>query len=341
MVLLAKFDGPPGAGGEFVSFRRFGVAVNESFCVARDSRTVWPEVRTMNGSSNYQNWSRARSGTLAGLVVLATFSAVAGKKSKFPVEVAPEVLQVGELPKHVITESSGLVVSHQYPGIVWTHNDGTDRRLFAINRHGDQLATFELHTVLVWDWEDLAIDRSNHLFVADIGNNLHIRPHLFVHEIDEPDPARGSGVVKPLRSWQLEFPKRSFDAEGLVIWKDYGYVIEKIGKRKKAPLYRWPLNGDRIATLQEIGKLEVKSRVTGADLSPDGTRLALTSDDGVYLIQFSGGMEHSVKPKPFRVPFKIGQIEGCSFGHDGLLVSSEKREIFLFKSAPFVLPDWK
>lgn len=300
-----------------------------------------PVVNTVKQFLNRLTGKRARANTLAALLMLATFCAGAGKKPKFPREVAPNVFQVGELPKHVITESSGLVVSRRYPGVLWTHNDGPDRRLFAINREGDQLATFELHKVLVLDWEDLAIDGSNHLYAADTGNNLHIRPHLFVHEIDEPDPARGSGVVTPLRSWQLEFPKSSFDAEGLVIWKDYGYVIQKIGNGKKAPLYRWPLNGDAIATLQEIGKLEVRSRVTGADLSPDGTRLALTAVDGVYLIQFGGGMEQSVKPDPFRVPFKIGQIEGCSFDRDGLLVSSETREIFLFKAPPFVLPPSK
>lgn len=290
-------------------------------------------------------WSERTTGRrlmiLCSAVVLWCSHGSTKADEKLPREIRPDILQVGEMPKHIITESSGLVVSRQHPGVLWTHNDGRDRRLFAIDRKGNLLMHFEVQTVLIWDWEDLAIDPSHHLYVADIGNNLEIRPDLYVHEIDEPDPKQPGGAIKPIRSWRLIFPKKSFDAEGLVIWNGFGYLIEKNGKDHKAPLYRWPLEGSPTTQLQEIGKLEVKSRVTGADLSPDGTRLALTADDGVYLIEFTGGMEHSVKPKPFHVPFRIGQIEGCSFDHDGLLVSSEKREIFLFKEKPFVLPNWK
>ena len=271
------------------------------------------------------------------LLLLSPLAASAQPKGKLPREVAPQVTQLAELPKYDFKECSGLVVSRQHPGVLWTHNDGQDRRLFAINRQGKKLGEFEVQGVFIWDWEDLAVDETNRLYVADIGNNLQIRPSLSVHRVAEPDPVTSGKPLAVERSWQLRFPEQGFDAEGLFIWKADGYLVEKAGKDKKAGLYRWSLDAGPAVTLEDIGKLEVKSPVTAADLSPDGTQLGLTTDDGVYAIQFKGGLEQAVKGKPFRVPFKLGQIEGCSFDRDGLLVISEGRELFLFKAKPFQL----
>lgn len=269
------------------------------------------------------------------LILLAPFAAAAQPKEEpLPREVAPQVTQLARLPKDDFRECSGLVVSRQFPGLLWTHNDGQDRRLFAINRDGKKLAEFEVHGVFIWDWEDLALDATNRLYVADIGNNLELRSTLTVHRIPEPNPQSTHRPLALERSWILRFPDRSFDSEALFVWQDHGYLIAKSGKGKKAGLYRWPLAAGPIVTLEQIGKLEIKSPVTAADLSPDGTRLGLTTDDGVYAIRFAG-LENAIDQKPFKVPFTLGQIEGCSFDRDGLLVISEGRELFLFKAEPF------
>ena len=222
------------------------------------------------------------------LLLLSPLAASAQPKGKLPREVAPQVTQLAELPKYDFKECSGLVVSRQHPGVLWTHNDGQDRRLFAINRQGKKLGEFEVQGVFIWDWEDLAVDETNRLYVADIGNNLQIRPSLSVHRVAEPDPVTSGKPLAVERSWQLRFPEQGFDAEGLFIWKADGYLVEKAGKDKKAGLYRWSLDAGPAVTLEDIGKLEVKSPVTAADLSPDGTQLGLTTDDGVYAIQFKG-----------------------------------------------------
>jgi hypothetical protein len=280
-------------------------------------------------------WPRSFAWLFAGMAFSGVGVAQTG--DKFPREVAPEVVQLAELPKKGLPESSGLVVSRQFPGVLWTHNDGKDRRLFAINRSAELLAEFEVRGVFIWDWEDLALDDANRLYVADTGNNALIRPTLSVHRVREPDPAQSGAGLTVERSWVLRFPGKGFDAEALVIWQNHGYLIEKPSSRKKAGLYRWSLDTGPMVTLERLGNLEVKSRVTGADLSPDGNRLALVSVDGAWLIECVGGPTQALKQKPFHVPFKLGQIEGCAFDHDGLLASSEKRELFLFQAAPFVL----
>lgn len=272
------------------------------------------------------------------LILLAPLTAPAQKKNEaLPREVATEVTQLALLPKDDFKECSGLVVSRQHPGVLWTHNDGQDRRLFAINRQGQKLGEFEVQGVFIWDWEDLAIDATNRLYVADTGNNLEARPSLSVHRIAEPDPQSTNRVLAVERTWVLKFPGKSFDSEGLVIWQDHGYLVEKSRKDKKAGIFRWPLANSGAVTLKKVGNLEITSPVTAADLSPDGTSLGLTADDGVYAIHFEAGPENAIGQKPFKVPFKLGQIEGCSFDRDGLLVISEGRELFLFKAEPFRL----
>lgn len=266
-------------------------------------------------------------------VALALPFAADGKKKH---DLPAGVVQLAELFPEEFKECSGLVVSRQHPSVLWTHNDGSDRRLFAIDRAGRKLAEFELQGVFVFDFEDLAIDDRNRLYFADIGNNLEVRPFLMVHRVAEPDPKSSGRVLKAEASWTLKFPGQGFDAEALFVWRDFGYLISKSNKDKKGILYRWPLRETgRTVVLEEIGKLEVKSPITGADLSPDGRKLGLVATDGAYVIDVAGPLESVVKPEALHVELKTGQIEGCAFDRDGLLAIAETRELFLFTGAPF------
>jgi len=271
------------------------------------------------------------------VAALWSFPEVMAKDNeRFPIQIADGVVQIAELPGDDFKECSGLVVSRQFPGVLWTHNDGQDRRLLAINREGEKLAEFELNGAFVWDFEDLALDEKNRLYLADIGNNLLVRPRLTVYRIAEPDPTSVERSLKIEAWWSLGFPKKGFDAEAIFIWKEYGYLISKTSKGKKAQLYRWPLNAiGKVTELEKLGKLEVKSPVTGADLSLDGRKLGVVANDGAYIIDVPGDLESGVKPEAFHTKTKAGQIEGCAFDRDGLLAIAESRELFLFNKKRF------
>jgi len=74
-------------------------------------------------------------------------------------EIAPGVKRIGFIEDPRITESSGVVASRQFPGVFWTHNDGPKSyTLFAIDRQGKSLASFQLAGAFIHDWEDIAID---------------------------------------------------------------------------------------------------------------------------------------------------------------------------------------
>lgn len=251
-------------------------------------------------------------------------------------EAAPGVWQVGNIAPLAITESSGLVPCRGSTNTFWTHNDGRRRTLYAITRTGQPIAEFFVDAPLVEDWEDIARDGDGNLYLADIGNNDARRNRLAVHQFAEPDPQKPGTAVTVTRSWQLTFPNKPFDCESLFIWKEYGYVISKVFKDEQAEIYRFSLATTKESVLLEfVAKLPVTSPVTGADVSPDGQMLGMVCKNGAYLFRIEGDISRVATAAPMRVKFREGQLEGCCLVPEGLLATSEKREIFLFTTEAF------
>lgn len=251
-------------------------------------------------------------------------------------EAVPGVWQVGSIAPVAITESSGLVPCRGNTNAFWTHNDGRRRTLYAITRTGQSIAEFFVDAPLVEDWEDIAQDDAGNLYLADIGNNDARRTRLAVHQFAEPDPQKPGTAVTVTRSWQLTFPDKPFDCESLFVWKEYGYVISKVFKDAQAEIYRFPLAATKAPVqLEFVAKLPVTSPVTGADVSPDGQMLGLVCKNGAYLFRIDGDVTRAATAAPLRMKFREGQLEGCCFVPDGLLATSEQREIFLFATEAF------
>src|SRR5438045_1318372 len=119
------------------------------------------------------------------------------------------VTQVGTIQHFDITESSGLIPSRRYPGVLWTHNDSPHHRhqfLFAINQQGKSIGAFEVPGTLI-DWEDIAVDNQGYLYLSDSGSNHMVRRHVAVHRVVEPNPYKRWGNAPILRSWFLRFPE--------------------------------------------------------------------------------------------------------------------------------------
>lgn len=251
-------------------------------------------------------------------------------------EVAPGVMLVGRLENPHIKESSGIIASRQYPEVFWTHNDGKEQVLYAINRAGKSLAEFRITGAFVDDWEDIAIDDHRRLYVGDLGNNNARRLQLAVYEIDEPNPKSGSGPVQVKRAWKLRFPKAPFDCESLFIYQTNGYVVSKVFDDARAEIYRFPLADQKEPLVLEfVARLRIESPVTGADLSVDGKLLGLVAKSGAFVYRINGDIAGSVSGKPFQTKFRHEHIEGCCFVPQGLLATAESREIYLFTNEAF------
>jgi hypothetical protein len=296
-------------------------------------------------SDQTRNRGRARRNAQAShprFAVTGLVLAVGGLLQTTPAgaaqEVAPGVLLVGRLANARLTECSGLVASRQYPGVFWTHNDGGGKRQFlhAVTREGKSLAEFYVTGTLVQDWEDIAIDDERRLYVGDIGNNDARRRQLAVYRLPEPDPkgARGSAVIE--RGWQLRFPGAPFDCESLFVRQGHGYVVSKVFQDRRAEIYRFPLkDGSEPLTLELVARLRISSPVTGADLSTDGRLLGLVAKSGAFVYRVEGDVASAAQLAPHHVKLRRGQVEGCCFVPEGLLASSETRELFLFTDPAF------
>lgn len=253
-------------------------------------------------------------------------------------QVAPGVLQVGTIQNPDIQESSGIIPVRGVKNAFWTHNDSGLDVLYAINSNGDSLGQWKLKDVDLQNWEDVAT-APGRIYIADIGNNTGDRNEVAVYAIPQP-PARRSGEVHVGRAWTLTYPDNPFDCESFFVWRTYGYLISKELDNGEARVYRFPLNrrGAKFE-LQKLCKLNVDDRPRGADITPDGKRLAVITGSGAYLFAIARTIptDGVVEPGLF-VPFDHQSMEGCCFTKDGLMVTSESRDLFLFTDPQFCYP---
>jgi hypothetical protein len=263
----------------------------------------------------------------------------AGNAAEPGQEIAPGVRLFAYIRDPRIKESSGVVASRRYADVFWTHNDGGGPKtqvLYAIDREGNTRASFPVTGVTLHDWEDIAIDGAGHLYIADIGNNDSKRDTLAVYVIDEPNPQAGAGPISLKRAWKLTFPQAPFDCESLFVWKDYGYVVSKVFDNAHAQIFRFPLKEtNRPLTLELVATTKIESPVTGADISADGTLLGLVAKNGAYVFRIDGDVARVNNANPHHTKLKDEHIEGCCFVPEGLLVTSERRMIFLFTEPAF------
>jgi hypothetical protein len=119
-----------------------------------------------------------------------------------------------------IPEASGLVISPDHPGVLWTHNDsGNPPRLYALRPDGSVAAAVWIRGTADLDWEALATYRDAGgrpiLAVGDIGDNAADRRTVQVVLL--PEPQLRTASVTPSRVLTLRYPDGPVDAETLLI----------------------------------------------------------------------------------------------------------------------------
>ena len=262
----------------------------------------------------------------------ANGGAKADGTAKADTRYAGPARRVGFIRHAAVRESSGLVASRRFPDVFWTHNDkGNAPVLYAIDRTGALLAEFHVNASHD-DWEDVAADGDGNLYVGNIGNNDAARKWLEVHRLAEPDPTKPAGgrraSLRPDKTWRLTFPAAPFDCESLFVHGGHGYVVSKVFDGKPAKVYRFPLAAEGEVALEEVATLPTDAPVTAADLSPDGERLVVLTYGRLYTFEVGGDVAcaGSVAPRVVEVPPL--KLEGASFAREGILISSEGRELY-------------
>jgi hypothetical protein len=206
---------------------------------------------------------------------------------------------LGTINDPAISESSGLAASRRNPGLLWTHNDsGDDPLVYCVDLKGAACGAWRVTGADAWDWEGMAAGPGPragepYLYLGDIGDNLDQRTEIIVDRISEP-AAGGGGTVPtkaapaataPAEALQLRYPDGPHNAEALAVHPTTGdiYVMTKDAQAARVYKAPAPLDASRTVTMAQVGTIRLGTgsrgleQVTGADISPDGTRVAFST----------------------------------------------------------------
>lgn len=204
----------------------------------------------------------------------------------------------GPITNSALKEISGLDAGVASPGHYWVHNDsGDSARVFALTPAGATAATYTLTGASAVDWEDIAVGGGpvagrSYLYVADIGDNARARSEVVVYRVPEPTVgASGTIALGGVEALRLRYPDGAHNAEALLADPQTGelVIVEKTSSGGTARVYRAPagLQAGSLTTMSLAGTLSLPTGsthlVTGADLSADGTQLAVRTYARVLL----------------------------------------------------------
>jgi hypothetical protein len=231
------------------------------------------------------------------------------------------VAESGRVESAELVEASGLVASRRHPGVLWSHNDGADGRVFAVDATGSDLASYALGVDGLRDVEDIALVGGvdgDVLLLADIGDNGIERDTIAVHLVDEPDPARDD-ALGPVSTLTLRYPDGPHDAETLLVDERAGRIVvvtqeqqrdadgapDPFGVTLPSLVFEAPLDAPADVTVElalvgEVDTVALEERlgsllphpstvlgfggvVTGGDVAPDGSLVALRTYEAVWL----------------------------------------------------------
>src|SRR2546422_263665 len=146
-----------------------------------------------------------------------------------------------------LIESSGVAVSHAYPGVLWTHNDSGDGPyVYATDLHGTDRGALLVPGAEAIDWEEISLGpcpvnfvprAGSCIYLADTGDNLEFRPYVTVYAIPEPAPPERAGdtlgTTRAPAVVRLRYPDGPHDVEaGFLSPRDTPpYLVCKGGAR--------------------------------------------------------------------------------------------------------------
>jgi hypothetical protein len=190
-----------------------------------------------------------------------------------------------------------LAASKKQPGVLWTHNDSGDAPVvYAMTRKGRSLGMWTVEGAEAFDWEDMALGPGEetglaYLYVGDIGDNIGTRTRVAIYRFPEP---RVDDVSRTVTAEKLEitYPDGPHNAEALMVDPFDGTIYILTKSSGSAVVYRTEWVDSGAATLQRVTRLKVPGSfggVTGADISPAGDRVVMSTYTGAVELVLAPG----------------------------------------------------
>jgi hypothetical protein len=115
------------------------------------------------------------------------------------------------------------------------NDSGNKSELFVLNKKGNLIHSCEIQNATNVDWEALAFDGRNTLFIGDFGNNKNMREDLAIYkvpllEVLTNNKAKASQILFHYPDQKLFPPKEEklyFDSEALFYAEDSLYIVTK------------------------------------------------------------------------------------------------------------------
>lgn len=255
------------------------------------------------------------------------------KNANFQVnEPKYQVQKIGKMSKEQVKESSGLELAPDNTTF-WTHADsGNPPKIYQINAQGKLLNAFSVPNTTNLDWEDIAKDDQGYVYIGDFGNNSNVRRNLRIYRVPENDLTQVD-TISFVYPDQKAFPppksKQDFNCEAFFYYQNKLYLFSKNrGTRGWVKMYSLPAQpGSYTARLAD--SLRIASRITAADISPDGQTIALLGYGNIYLYErTTTGTFFSGKKNCLAIPAS-GQAEALVFiNNQDLVISNEGGKLF-------------
>ena len=187
-----------------------------------------------------------------------------------------------EIDTTLLPETSGIAYSRTQPERLYAHNDsGNLPRLFGISVASTVDFVWTVDTAM-FDWEDMAVGGAS-VYLADIGDNLHIRSSVRVLRLPEPDGL--DATLEPPEIFSFSYESSRYDAETLIVEPDGSQaVIVTKGLDAPATVFELPLDSpdpDPVV-LSPVGGLSL-GLITAGDITADGTVIGLRQPDRILL----------------------------------------------------------
>jgi hypothetical protein len=280
--------------------------------------------------------------SLVWLVWLGNASLRGAEPPKLP-DVKPfdlgEGRPLGEGPSR---ENSGIVKSRNWPDLYWMQNDsGDEPRIYPVRRDGSVYQSERepgtpgvlIGGALNVDWEDIAVDASGRVIVADFGNGRNDRRDLVLYFVPEPAPlAERTPYLKKVfirYPEQKQFPAPeddlNYDAEALFTLGDTVYVCTKHRSDTMTRCYRLnDVRDDDYATLMKVDEFDSLDQVVGADATADGKRLVLLTYESLWLFEVTDPAHPLSGPVSWLPYADHDEIEAVCFADDETVILGDE-----------------
>ncbi len=197
-----------------------------------------------------------------------------------------------------LKEASGLAAGWRNEGLLWTHNDGDRRQLYALTPGGMHAATFLLPET-VSDVEEIATgpgpaEGVAYLYVGDIGGKDGVngmRPSVKILRVAEPAVAPPASWPQPqstlsgVDSFTLLYPDGSYDAEAMFADPLTGDLWLITKSAPAARVYTTNLNAvpPRATVTLSLAAVVTLAEPSAAAISRDGRLILVRNEDEARL----------------------------------------------------------